>query len=117
MNLILVFAGGGLGCVCRYLIGVFFQKQLSLPIATFISNLSACIIFALVLILSQGKSNAPVMRMLLLTGFCGGLSTFSTFGYETFLLLRNGQSLLAITNMVASIGLCTFVFYIFRNQF
>src|SRR6478672_5446411 len=108
MNFLLVFAGGGLGCMLRYSIGLFFQRTTtSLPLVTFISNVTACLIFALVLYSIKDKSVVSSnLRLLLLTGFCGGLSTFSTFGFETFLLLKQQMHLYAVLNIVLSVGLC-----------
>jgi CrcB protein len=112
MNLLLVFLGGGIGSVLRYLIGLAFQRTIAfLPLATFVSNLAACIIFGLA-VLSARQLNLmqPPLRLLLLTGFCGGLSTFSTFGYETFLLFREKLFLYGFLNIVVSCAACILVF-------
>lgn len=116
MNFFLVFFGGGIGCVIRYLIGLGFQKSsLSLPWATFVSNLSACFIFALVVWLGNNKEAlGSNMKLLLLTGFCGGLSTFSSFGYETFLLIKQELYLYAVLNIFASTSICLFIFYVLK---
>jgi CrcB protein len=117
MNFVLVFAGGGLGCMLRYLIGLGFQKtSLSLPWGTFISNLSACIIFAVTLwLLSSKETGGQAIRLLLLTGFCGGLSTFSSFGFETFLLLKQGLLSFAVLNILFNTACCLLIFYIFNS--
>jgi fluoride exporter len=116
MNFLLVFFGGGIGCVIRYLIGLGFQKSTSsLPWATFFSNITACVIFALVLWLMQFKNNEHSnLKLLLITGLCGGLSTFSTFGYETCLLLKQSLYLYATLNVLISCSLCIFIFYMFN---
>lgn len=117
MNFVLVFIGGGLGCILRYLIGLGLQKtSLSLPWGTFISNLSACIIFAVTLWFVSAKGvGSQGIKLLLLTGFCGGLSTFSTFGYETYLLLKQGLLSFALMNIFLSTACCLLIFYIFNS--
>jgi CrcB protein len=115
MNFLLVFFGGGIGCVLRYLIGLGFQKTAaSLPWATFLSNSLSCLIFAIVVWFVQTKElSGNNLKLLLLTGLCGGLSTFSTFGYETFLLLKQGLHVYALLNVLMSSILCILIFYVF----
>lgn len=115
MNFLLVFFGGGIGCVLRYGIGLGFQKTApSLPWATFLSNTLSCLIFAGVLWFIQNKElSGNNLKLLLLTGLCGGLSTFSTFGYETFLLLKQGMHLYALLNILISSVFCIMIFYVF----
>lgn len=116
INVFLVFVGGGFGCVLRYLIGLVFQKtSLSLPWATFVANVTACLVFTFVLWLMQAKDmNTNALKLLLITGFCGGLSTFSSFSYETFLLLKQAQFFYAGMNILFNTFACLFIFYIFK---
>lgn len=116
MNVLWVFAGGGLGSVLRYCIGLAFQKtSFALPLATLLANITACLVFAAVL--RFGNTGAgSILKPLLLTGFCGGLSTFSSFGYETFLLLKQGQFFWAATNILLSTVMCIGAFYIFKSD-
>ena len=117
MNFLLVFIGGGLGCILRYGIGLGFQKtSLTLPWGTFVANLSACLVFALVLwYCSARDASGTAMKLLLLTGFCGGLSTFSSFGYETFLLFKQGMMGIALLNILFNTCCCLLIFYLFNS--
>ncbi|HNR49246.1 MAG TPA: fluoride efflux transporter CrcB [Bacteroidia bacterium] len=106
MQYILVFVGGGLGSITRFGIGNlsirFFGT--TFPYGTLISNLlSAFIIGALVALAFEVSRISDQTRLLLITGFCGGFSTFSAFTSETFMLLRNHQATAAIMNILISI--------------
>lgn len=125
MNFLLVFIGGGIGCVLRYIIGLGFLKiTSSLPWATFVSNVVACAIFAITMWFISGRAisghtdaqSETTLKLLILTGFCGGLSTFSTFGYETFLLLKQGLHMVAFLNIIFSTLICLGIFYLFNRQ-
>jgi CrcB protein len=113
MNFVLVFLGGGIGSVLRYAIGLAFQRSsYQLPLATLLANITACLIFAGCLSLAEGKN---ATRLLLLTGFCGGLSTFSTFGFETWLLIKQGNYTWATANIFISLVLCIGAFILIKK--
>ena len=115
MNLVAIFIGGGLGSLCRYGIGKFVMSYDSSVVAyaTLFSNVLSIIILAFFVYFFQEKTGLnEVWKLLVITGFCGGFSTFSTFSFETFEMLRNGQTALAFANVFVSILLCLFILYI-----
>ncbi len=113
MNYLLVFIGGGLGSICRYgLNEALARYQFTFPWATFIANVLSCIVFGFIASLFLKGSIGIPYRIFILTGFCGGFSTFSTFTHETFVLLNNQQLALAFANVILSLIACLLGLYI-----
>lgn len=115
-NLLLVFVGGGLGSLARFGISEIVKNNFksSFPIATLCSNILSCLILALMVGLYSGKADAsPAMKTLLVVGFCGGFSTFSTFSYETVELMRSGNVIYAIANILISVVVCISLIFFF----
>ena len=113
-NIFLVFVGGGAGSLVRYAVSVISTKIFAavFPVATLVSNILSCVILAFVVLLySQKQIEDNAMRLLLIVGFCGGFSTFSSFSYETVELMRNGQMLYAIANIIISTVVCIGAIY------
>ncbi len=117
MNYILVFIGGGLGSLLRFFISIAMSKAaLQLPVATLLSNTISCLLFGGLIYLFQEKQFIPdIYKHLILIGICGGLSTFSTFSYETFELIKQGMTFWAILNIAISCTLCTGIFFMFSK--
>ncbi len=93
-NLILVFIGGGLGSSLRYVISKYLNTGHLFPYGTFLVNIAGSLILGIVLgwALKNNSLNSPV-NLLLATGFCGGFTTFSTFSFENYSLIRTGDYL------------------------
>lgn len=111
-NLILVFLGGGLGSLSRYAISMVFSRQefTSLPWATLSSNLLSVAILG-TLFWKINPQEGSMLYPLVAIGFCGGFSTFSTFSMETFELLKQGETMWALVNVLFSVVLCLFVLF------
>jgi fluoride exporter len=118
-NLVLVFLGGGLGSVARYGVSEFVKGNFKtmFPLATFCSNLLSCLIVALTIGYFSERIGANAsLKTLVLIGFCGGFSTFSTFSYETVELMRSGNMLIAIANILISVSVCVGLIWFMTKQ-
>lgn len=98
MKILLIFLGSGLGGVCRWALSTLCNG--TYPIGTLLANILGCFLIGL---FSKLIPSDPQLKLLLITGFCGGFTTFSTFINENFLLLRGNQLLLALAYMLLSI--------------
>ena len=90
-NLILVALGGAIGSVCRYLLSG--MNMASWPWGTFAVNIIGSLIIGLMMGLVSKGVVSPEMKLLLVTGFCGGFTTFSTFANESFSMMKAGDVL------------------------
>lgn len=104
--MLLAGAGGFFGTSCRYLVNRLFLNvwKASFPLATFTINIVGCFLFGLLFgILGKNGVIPPKINALLIVGFCGGFTTFSTFSYESFNLFTNGEALSSCLYMAASV--------------
>lgn len=102
---VLVFIGGGVGSVFRYLVSgwVYAVWGSNFPYGTLAVNLAGSFIIGFFLTLAEDKFLiSPDIRVLVAIGFVGGFTTFSTFTYETMKLLRNGSFIIGGLNIVVS---------------
>lgn len=106
INICAIFLGGGLGAVVRYLTGVYCVNYMktNLPLATFIVNIVGCFLIGFLYILIAEKFQIPQpLKLALTVGFCGGLTTFSTFSIEAFEMIQHSHFLTAISYISLSL--------------
>ncbi|MEO1086481.1 MAG: fluoride efflux transporter CrcB [Acidobacteriota bacterium] len=104
IQLLWIGCGGFLGAIARHLLSSWAQRwaPLAFPLGTLAVNVVGC--FALGALMAWLERGAPpTLRPLVGVGFLGALTTFSTFGYETLELLRQGEMLLAAASVVANV--------------
>jgi len=94
-NLILVFLGGGLGSVLRYVFSKFLNNsQDGIPYGTFTANIIGSLLIGFILGYAFKHNTISQSTLLFLaTGFCGGFTTFSSFAYENHIFLKSGDLL------------------------
>ena len=108
MDFVWVAVGGAAGAVCRYGVGVWIVNRLGpdLPFHTLFVNVSGSLaVGALVVMLSERLVADPAWRLLLVVGFLGGYTTFSSFSFEVLTLIEAGRWLAATAYVLGSNGL------------
>lgn len=92
-QILLVFFGGGLGSVLRFIISKFLNtSENGIPYGTFIVNVIGSFLIGIILgLAAKNESLSHSQTLLLATGFCGGFTTFSTFAYENHVFLKSGD--------------------------
>jgi CrcB protein len=100
---------GALGCLARYYLSGWVYDLLGrdFPYGTLVVNILGAFLIGFIMEFGLRSTLLPVdLRVGLTIGFLGGLTTFSTFSYETFRLLEGGEFLAAASNVLASVIVC-----------
>ena len=102
-----VLAGGAFGTGLRYFLSTFIYsviKEPTFPYANLVINVSGSFVIGVLTELFAGRLLvSPTVRVAVLTGILGGYTTFSSFSYETYSLLRDGEMWRAVLNAVGSV--------------
>lgn len=104
-QLLAIMIGGATGCVIRWFLGIKLNSFYpSIPPGTLMVNLmGAFIIGAAMAYFMRHPQLDPAWKMFIVTGLCGGLTTFSTFSVEVFSLLQTGNYLSALTSVLVHV--------------
>jgi len=108
MKYLLVGIGGGAGSLARYIAGGEIMSRFGgrFPLGTLVINVTGSFLIGLLMtLLTERLSPSPNWRPLLVVGFLGGYTTFSSFEWETFAAVRQGGVWLGLVNVVASVAL------------
>lgn len=105
-SVLLVATGGAIGSVFRYLTSLVINRWLhqAMPWGTFAANAIGCLLIG-IMMGYFGKNNIDQngYKLLLITGFCGGYTTFSAFAFENFYLMQQGQTSVALFYIALSV--------------
>jgi len=105
-HVLLVGLGGGIGSIARFLCQKWFAENTVqvFPWGTFFVNLTGCFLIGLIYAIAEKTSFlSPQARLFLITGICGGFTTFSAFAFENMSLLRSGDTLYFILYILGSV--------------
>jgi CrcB protein len=104
---LLITAGGGAGSLARYLAGSAIMTRLGgrFPLGTLVINVTGSFLIGLIMTwLTEQLQPNPNWRYLLVIGFLGGYTTFSSFEWETYSAIREGGFWIGLLNVVGSVG-------------
>ena len=107
MNFLIVFIGGGLGALVRYILYLVMPHYTYLPLATLVANFFGCFIATIVFVYFALKSDLnSSYKIFLITGFCGGLSTLSALSLELLKFIQSEEYIRAAIYALSTIIVC-----------
>ena len=109
-QILLVALGGAVGSIGRYLVSKWLES--GFPWGTLTMNIIGSLLIGLLTGLVAKGTLTPEMKLLLVTGFCGGFTTFSTFANESFSMMKAGDAVLASVYIGASVAVGIMAVYI-----
>jgi CrcB protein len=105
---LIVLFGGGVGTLARYVVGSEIARRVGLrfpPLGTMVINITGSFLIGLIMTLSTQRLANPNWRLLLVIGFLGGYTTFSSFEYDTLLAVQSGVMWIGLLNVIGSVVL------------
>lgn len=120
MSVLFVALGGAVGSLLRYLLSLVIPKVAGFPWPTLIANVCGCLLIGIFsgLFMKCGGFS-PNLKLFLITGFCGGFTTFSTFANENIALLQSGKVgmfvVYALTSFVVGLAACAAGLWLMRS--
>ncbi|MBI5215793.1 MAG: fluoride efflux transporter CrcB [Ignavibacteriae bacterium] len=108
-NILFVTLGGGIGAASRYSLSNFVHRFLgsSFPYGTLTVNILGCLLIGMLMTMFEERFLVnPSLRIFFTIGILGGFTTFSTFSYETIMMLKDAEFLNAGLNIIGSVALC-----------
>ncbi len=105
-NVLIIGIGGFVGAISRYWVALWIGQRWgrSFPLGTFVINVTGSFLIGLLMtLMAERFTENPQWRLLLVVGFLGAYTTFSTFEYETGALMKDGEWLYASLNVIGSV--------------
>lgn len=113
--ILIIWIGSGIGGVFRYLVQDLIARNfhITFPLGTFLINIAGCFLIGVFFGLTEKFSwMTAEWRWFLITGICGGFTTFSSFSYDNISLLRQGDYLYCAIYLIVSVGLGLFATFL-----
>jgi CrcB protein len=108
MKYLLILLGGGAGSLARFVAGSIVASRFGarFPAGTMVVNVTGCFLVGLTMtLLTERLQPHPYWRLVLVVGFLGGYTTFSSFEWETYAAVREGGFWIGLANIVGSVAL------------